>query len=214
MGQGRQLVWGLLTPHHSGSQSLFDPWSVFGRMRGAAHPAMAPASTPKATSSRALLGISHDQTSDSCHICPTAAAAQISKRALTWQWHFGWTQRCCPMAYRHTANRFPYQRAENPAAFYRLLAQPNRSTYQFKPGRVIFSQNIVDRHSCRHCREHLHSNKASKIHPQAVGSVRASQHFDRTCWDQRHCGSNALLPWLLRQHHALSSATLLLAYYF
>ena len=105
-----------------GAQFLFDRWSVFGRMRGSAHPAVAPASTPKATSGWALLGISHDQTSDSCHICPTAAAAQISKRALAWQWHFGRAQRCCPVAYRHMANRFPCQLAENPAAFCRLIA--------------------------------------------------------------------------------------------
>ena len=77
MGQGRQLVWCLLAHHNSGSQTLFELWSVFGRMRGSAHPAMAPASTPKATPGRALLGISHDQASDSYRICPAISAAKI-----------------------------------------------------------------------------------------------------------------------------------------
>ena len=194
MGQGRQLVWGLVTPHHSGAQSLFDPWSVFSRMRGAAHPAMAPASTPKATSSRALLGISHDQTSDSCHICPTAATAQISKRALTWQWHSGWTQRCCPMAYRQTANRFPYQPAENHAAFYR----PNLTG-------ALNKSSLGESHTCK--------TSLIGILVAITGSVYIAV-IDGTCWNQRHCGSNTLLTWPLRQHHALPNATFLLADYF
>ena len=145
---------------------------------------------------------------------PYRCCCPNTERALDWQWHFDWTQHCCTVAYRHTANHFPCQLAGNLEILHRLIPNPNRNIYRINDRQIGLFQNIFDRHFRRHCWEHLHSNKASKIHPQAVGSVRASQHFNRACWDQRHCGSNALLPWILRQHHALSCATLLLAYYF
>ena len=101
-------LWLLLGPALVGGFPCFQPWGKAASWPGAflpltirglnlcltvgqfsaacagLHLAVAPASTPKATSSRALFGISHNQTSERYPICPTAAATQISKRALAW----------------------------------------------------------------------------------------------------------------------------------
>jgi len=94
---------------------------------------------------------------------PYRCCCPNTERALDWQWHFDWTQHCCPVAYRHTANRFPCQLAGNLEILHRLIPNPNRNIYRINDRQIGLFQNCFDRHSCRCCPSTYLALKQAKL---------------------------------------------------